>query len=92
MILSDRPRTVRGYSSPNHLYNLVNDPEEELNLYDAPYEDQHNQFAHYSPFTDVIVELAQLLRQYAEEIGDTFGCEVADNSLIEMKHRESRNG
>ena len=87
LILSDRPQTVRSYSSPNHLFDLVNDPEEELDLYDAPYEDDHNQYAHYPPFTDVIVELAQLLRRYAEEIGDTFGCDVADNCLIEMKHR-----
>ena len=92
LILTDRPRTVRGYSSPNNLFDLVNDPEEELDLYDAPYEDQHNQFEHYPPFTDVIVELAQLLRRYAEEIGDTFGCEVADSCLIEMKHRALRNG
>ena len=67
IILSDRPRTVRDYSSPNHLFDLVNDPEEELDLYDAPYEDQHNQFTHYPPFTDVIVELAQSLRKHAEE-------------------------
>ncbi len=87
LILSDRPQTVRSYSSPNHLFDLVNDPEEELDLYDAPHEDDHNQYAHYPPFTDVIVELAQLLRRYAEEIGDTFGCDVADNCLIEMKHR-----
>ena len=91
LILSDRPQTVRSYSSPNHLFDLANDPEEELDLYDAPYEDDHNQYAHYPPFTDVIVELAQLLRRYAEEIGDTFGCDVADNCLVEMKHRELRN-
>ncbi|MCZ6676891.1 MAG: sulfatase-like hydrolase/transferase [Candidatus Poribacteria bacterium] len=87
LILNERPRTVRRYASSNYLFDLVNDPEEELNLYDTPREDGHNQYGHFPPFTDVITELAQLLRKYAEEIGDAFGCELADNCLTEMRNR-----
>lgn len=87
LILSDWPRTVRRYTSQNYLFNLVNDPEEELNLYDTPHEDSYNQYGHFPPHTEVIIELAQLLRKYAAEIGDTQGCNLADNCLLEMQKR-----
>lgn len=90
LILNDWPRNVVGYDCSNSLFDLKNDPEEELNLYNTPRKDDHNQYEHFPPFTDVIIELATLLKKLATEYEDPLGCYLADNCLLEMKNREAK--
>ena len=79
LILSD--------GGPNELYDLTKDPEEELNVYAAPYEDRHNQFMHYAPFTDVIETLTGKLAEHARALDDPLGLELADRARAEMSAR-----
>lgn len=79
LILSD--------GGPNELYDLVRDPEEELNLYEAPYEDRHDQFMHYAPFTEIIGPLARDMREHARALGDPLGSELAERAIEDMQRR-----
>ena len=89
LILNDWPRNARGYSSSNYLFDLTIDPEEELNLYYAPCQDRHNRYKHLPSYTETIKELAHLIMQYAKNINDTFGCDIAEKTLLEMTKRAS---
>ncbi len=91
LILNEWPRIVRSYVTPNELYNLQDDPEEELNVYDTPREDNHDRFRQFPPYTDEIIRLAALLKQYAEEIDDELGVDMATNCLLEMQKRKEKN-
>ena len=92
LILSRPVSGLRGYMGDHELYNLVNDPEEELNVYKTPRADGHNQYLHSPPYTEVIAELAHLLKRYALEIDDPLGSDLADLCLVEMqKRREVEN-
>ena len=88
LILSSSPRMVKHYANPDSLYDLENDPEEVLNVYDTPRSDSHNQYGHFPPYTEKIAELAGLLKQRAEEIGDRSGVVLAGACLLEMKKRK----
>jgi len=71
---------VKNYSGENLLFNLVDDPEEEWNIYPR------------LDVTDVIRDLAGLLRKQAQDIDDRLGCELADKALLEMSKKGlSRN-
>ena len=87
LILSRYPHIVNDYQATNELYDLENDPEEELNVYDTPREDKHNQFGHFPPYTNIIETLATELKIYALEIDDDFGIELAEHALLEMAKR-----
>lgn len=84
LILSDE--------GPNELYDLRADPEEELDVYAAPYEDRHEQYLHYEPFTRVIGELAKGLREHARALDDPLGVRLADEALDEMTQRGDGRG
>ena len=87
-LILTRPVTgLRNYMGNHMLYDLVNDPEEELNLYKTPREDGHNQYLHFPPYTDTIAELAQILKRHAAQIDDQLGVDLADLCLLEMKKR-----
>jgi choline-sulfatase len=90
LILSRPVTGMRQYMYDHELYDLVNDPEEELNLYDTPRADGHNQYLYFPPYTDVITELAQLLKRYAQEIDDELGSDLADLCLVETRKRKER--
>ncbi len=87
LILSRPVTGLRGYRGDHLLYDLVNDPEEELNIYHTPREDGHNQYLHFPPHTEIITELAQQLKRHAQEIDDSLGSDLADLCLIEMQKR-----
>ena len=92
LILSRYPHLVNAYRSTNELYNLENDPEEELNVYDTPRKDNHDQFRHFPVYTRVIETLALELQDCALEIKDDIGIELAEQTLLEMsKRRQGRN-
>jgi arylsulfatase A-like enzyme len=88
LILTRPLHMLRDYAGDHELYNLVADPEEELNVYQTPRADGHNQYLHLPPYTAEIAELARLLRRYAAEIDDELGGELADLCLLEMEKRE----
>ena len=93
LILSRPVGGLRSYTGNHELYDLVNDPEEELNLYNTPRADGHNQYLYFPPYTEVTAELAQLLKRYALEIDDPLGVDLADLCLLEMqKRRETEDG
>ena len=87
LILTRPVRMLHAYMGAHELYDLENDPEEELNIYKTPREDVHHQYIHLPPYTDVIEELAQLLREHAEELDDGLGVELANLALLETKKR-----
>jgi choline-sulfatase len=89
LILSRPVGGMRHYSGSHELYDLVNDPEEELNVYNTPRQDGHNRFLHFPPYLDVIKELALLLKRHAQEIDDTLGSDLADLCLLEMRKRQA---
>ena len=66
------------------LYDLVADPEEELNLYGAPKFDYYNQYQHFADPTENCVRLTQLLRSEAVALDDSFGVSLADRVLGEL--------
>lgn len=88
LILSRPVTGLRNYVGDHALYDLVNDPEEELNIYNTPRENAHNEYLHVPPQTEVITELAQLLKRHALEIDDQLGSDLADLCLIEMQKRQ----
>ena len=92
-LILTRPVTgLRNYMGNHTLYDLVNDPEEELNLYQTPRSDGHNQYLHFPPYTDTIGELAELLKRHAEEVDDDLGSDLADLCLLEMQKRREAGG
>ena len=82
----------QAFASPNALFDLERDPEEEVNLYHARPDDSNVQAAYRRPLAGVIAELAGRLREQAAEIEDPLGCELADNCLVEMRHRRATAG
>jgi len=90
LILTRPVRGLRGYTAMNELYDLIGDPEEELNIYQTPRQDGHNRFRNVPSQTDVIEPLVRKLRQYAESIDDQLGVDMADFTLVEIgKRRET---
>ncbi|MHB8730756.1 MAG: sulfatase family protein [bacterium] len=70
LILSD--------GGPHSLYNLRDDPEEELDVFDTPRDDSMKQFAHLPSYRAEIRRLAAQLRAYAVRIQDPLGIRLAD--------------
>jgi len=89
LILTRSVRFLQGYMALNELYNLVDDPEEELNIYKTPRPDSHNRFLNTPPQTEVIESLVQLLKRQAAEIDDQLGVDMADFTLVEMQKRKA---
>lgn len=92
LILTRSVRFLQGYRALNELYDLVNDPEEELNIYNTPREDTHNRFRNTPPQTAVIEELVQELRKQAVEIDDQLGVDMADFTMVEIGKRKAAEG
>lgn len=70
LILSDGPCA---------LYDLSVDPEEELNIYGAPREDNYDQYRHFPPNEDIVRDLAARLGREAAAIGDDDGMRLAED-------------
>ena len=92
LILTRPVGGLRAYTGSHELYDLINDPEEELNVYITPRADGHNRFLHFPPYIEVIAELAQTLKRYALEIDDPLGSDLADLCLLEMRKRREAAG
>ncbi len=72
----------------NELYDLVHDPEEELDLYTTPRPDVHDQFLHLPSHDARVVELARRLEVAAQRVGDTTGQRMAEAALAEKHARD----
>ena len=89
LILTRSVRFLQGYMALNELYDLVNDPEEELNIYKTPRSDTHNRFRNTPPQTEVIEGLVHELRKQAAEVDDQLGVDMADFTLVEIGKRKA---
>ena len=67
------------------LYDLAQDPEEELNIYGAPKGDIFNQYGHYADQHDLMRDLIENLTQHAEALQDDFGYQLADLAIAQLK-------
>ena len=67
------------------LYDLAQDPEEELNIYGAPKGDIFNQYGHYADQHDLMRDLIENLTQHAEALQDDLGYQLADLAIAQLK-------
>lgn len=66
------------------MYNLTNDPEEEINIFGAPRSDFQNQLTHMPDQTPTMLRLVRALLEEAEALGDGFGVLLAKKVLAEL--------
>ena len=76
-IRTERWKLILSEDGPHELYDLVNDPDEILNLYGTPCEDEHDQYRHFPAHDDVIHGLAVRLEAAAWVLGDAMGVALA---------------
>jgi choline-sulfatase len=68
--------------SGNHaLFDLILDPEEELNLFGAPRPDNYNQYQHYPSQHALTVTLINALLEECERVEDAWGAELGRSVL-----------
>ena len=73
-----RWKLILSEGGKNALYDLRDDPEEELDIFDVPRNDNQDQYRHYASHESVVVELATRLGAEAERIGDALGITLAE--------------
>lgn len=78
---TDKWKLILSEGGPSSLFDLATDPEEELDLFDVPHEDIHDQYRHYPSHRPVINELATRLAERARSIGDQHGIAIAEGAL-----------
>ena len=67
------------------LYDLAQDPEEELNIYGAPKGDIFNQYGHYADQHDLMRDLIENFTQHSEALQDDLGYQLADLAIAQLK-------
>lgn len=65
------------------LFDLINDPEEELDLYAAPRQDAQNRYMHFPDQSGIVRALSLRLRDEARAVSDRFGEALADRVLTQ---------
>jgi len=80
-IRTDRWKLILSEGGLHELYNLADDPDEILNLYGVPYEDEHDQYRHFPSHDETIYELAGRLETEARKLGDDSGIVLARSVL-----------
>ena len=75
---TDDWKLILSEGGKNFLYDLRNDPEEELDVYSVPRRDNHNQYQHFTSTESVVVELATRLGAEAERLSDEIGIKLAE--------------
>jgi len=84
-IRTDDWKLILSADEKHHLYNLVTDPEEELNVFDTSEDDKHCQFGNFPDYSEKIIELAKELRATATSLEDWQGVELAEIILEQKK-------
>jgi hypothetical protein len=74
-------KLILSWDEKHELYDLVVDPEEQLNIYDVPRQEKQNQYTHFADQTETIVMLARKLLTRAQELDDFAGIEMASRVL-----------
>jgi len=74
-------KLILSWDEKHELYDLVVDPEEQLNIYDVPRQGKQNQYTHFADQTETIVMLARKLLTRAQELDDFAGIEMASRVL-----------
>lgn len=74
-------KLILSEGGPHELYNLADDPDEILNLYGVPYQDEHDQYRHFPPHDETIYELAGRLEAEARKLDDETGIALARSVL-----------
>lgn len=66
---------------PSSLYDLVRDPEEELDLWGTPKDDDYDRYRHFGDHSGVVRTLAAELATHADAIGDRVGVDLATRAM-----------
>jgi len=74
-------KLILSWDEQHELYDLTVDPEEELNIYDAPRWDKQTQYQHFENQTARISELAEIMLSRAQQLEDFAGIEMASRVL-----------
>ena len=74
---TDRWKLILSGDENHELYDLLQDPEEVLNIFGAPYADIHDRYLNYEDTSPTILELSRKLYDQAVHIGDHTGVELS---------------
>ena len=80
-IRTERWKLILSEGGPHELYNLSDDPDEILNLFAVPYEDEHDQYRHFPPHDETVYQLAARLEAEARRFNDEKGVALARSVL-----------
>ncbi|MEX2534603.1 MAG: sulfatase-like hydrolase/transferase [Trueperaceae bacterium] len=78
---TDRWKLILSNDGDSELYDLTDDPEEELNLFETPRPDVHDQFKHLPSHDDTVLDLSRRLRRLAADLADDVGVRLADDTI-----------
>ena len=84
-IWTNKWKLILGWDENHYLFNLNTDPEEELNIFNTPRKDKHNQFSHFQDYSNIIINLTKRMKKNAVEINDIIGLELFDK-IIRQKN------
>jgi arylsulfatase A-like enzyme len=88
---SDGWKLIAAANGAHELYNLVEDPEEELDVFLTPRPDGgFERYKHYPDFAPVIADLAGRMRDTARGLHDERGVELADAVFAAISGRLTR--
>jgi choline-sulfatase len=76
-VRTHRWKLILSEGGPHELYDLSTDPDELLNLYGVPCDDEHDQYRHFEPHDQIVHELAGRMKDEADAIGDEQGATLA---------------
>ena len=82
-------KLILSRDGPIQLYNLTDDPDELLNIFPVPRDDEQGQFGHYASTDAVVVALARELREHAAAIDDEIGLELADRTIADPHYADN---
>lgn len=74
-------KLILSEGGPHELYNLAEDPDEILNLFAVPYEDEHDQYRHFAAHDETVYQLAARLEAEAHRLNDEKGVALARSVL-----------
>ena len=80
-IRTKKQKLILSWDEEHEFYDLLIDPEEELNIFDAPKRDKQNQYRHFRDQTKNILKLAREMLQRAKQLEDFAGVELASRIL-----------
>lgn len=86
-IRTTRWKLILSDDGTGELYDLLNDPEEELDIYLTPRPDPHGRFERIPSQAQVILELAERLERCARQVDDNTGIALAAAAQVSALQR-----